>query len=531
MREREQRAEARSIAPAAAPALGRGRRREQRRGQDRQRGVRATCCATGFDGPLYPVNPEARHVARRAAPTRSVLDVPDDVDLAVIAVPAAAVPSVVEQCGARGRARAGRDLRRLRRARRRRPSARAAGRRNASWSREARAHGMRVVGPNCLGVVNTDPAVSAERLARAAVRRSPGGPGSSASPARWASPCSARPRGAGSGCRRFVSAGNRADVSGNDLLQYWETDERTDVVAACTWRASATRASSPGWPGGSAARKPIVAVKSGRGRWSPGCSTPRSRCPKRVVRALFEASGVIRVETVGELFDVALLLTSQPLPARRPGGRRRQLDRARRAGRRRAAPPRGCRSAGSSTSGSTPAPDAFGDGAAAARRRRRASTRSSPCSCRRCSALPASDVAAALREAAAARSDKPVLSTFLGFEGVPAALAVPGDAAPARLGPVLPVARTGGPRAGPRGPVRALASRARPSRRRRLSAWTSPRAARSWTLCWLTRQAVAGSTMGRPRGCWWRSACRSSRPCGSPEWTRLCRRWPASVRR
>src|SRR5581483_4196870 len=156
MREREQRAEARSIArllhPRSVAVVG-----ASNDAGKVGHAVFANLLRMGFNGPLYPVNPDARHVAGvRAYP--SVLDVPDDVDLVVIAVPAASVPGVVEQCAARGVrglvvisggfGERGDDDERERGLQAQRDLVYA-----------ARTYGMRVVGPNCLGVVNTDPEV------------------------------------------------------------------------------------------------------------------------------------------------------------------------------------------------------------------------------------------------------------------------------------------------------------------------------------------------------------------------------------
>ncbi|HEY8300295.1 MAG TPA: acetate--CoA ligase family protein, partial [Jatrophihabitans sp.] len=118
----------------------------------------------------------------------------------------------------------------------------------------------------------------------------------------------------GIGVSTFVSAGSRADVSGNDLLQYWESDEHTDVVLMYLEsfgnpRKFARLARRLG------RTKPIVAVNSAAGTVVAGLQTTSTPLPDDTARALFERSGVIRVETVGDLFDVALLLTSQPLPS------------------------------------------------------------------------------------------------------------------------------------------------------------------------------------------------------------------------
>jgi acyl-CoA synthetase (NDP forming)/GNAT superfamily N-acetyltransferase len=309
MREREQRAEARSIQrllyPRSVAVVG-ASNDEDKIGH----AVFANLLRMGFDGTLYPINPEARHVGGVPA-YRSVLDVPDELDLVVVAVPAAAVPEVVEQCavrkvrglvvlsggfGERGSEDERKDGLALQRA----------------MVTEARANGMRVVGPNCLGVINTDLAV---RLNASLAPLPPlaGRAGFFAQSGALGVAVLGEAARRGIGVSTFVSAGSRADVSGNDLLQYWETDEHTDVVLMYLEsfgnpRKFARLARRLG------RTKPIVAVNSGAGTVVAGLRTTGVDLPDETARALFERSGVIRVDTVGDLFDVALLLTSQPLP-------------------------------------------------------------------------------------------------------------------------------------------------------------------------------------------------------------------------
>ena len=228
MREREQRAEARSIrrllCPPSVAVVG-ASNDPGKIGH----AVLGNLLRMGFDGPLYPVQPARRGTSAACAPTASVADVPAGVDLVVIAVPADAVPDVVRQCAARGVRGLVVHLRRLRRARRRRAE-RARGRpRSASWSPRPEPTACGWSGRTAWASSTPTPRSGSTRRWRRC-RRWPGGPDSSASPARSAWRSWARPPGAGSASRRFVSAGNRADVSGNDLLQYWETDQRTDVV-------------------------------------------------------------------------------------------------------------------------------------------------------------------------------------------------------------------------------------------------------------------------------------------------------------
>lgn len=261
-----------------------------------------------FAGPVYPVNPKATHVASvRAYP--SVLEVPDAIDLAVVAVPAALVPDVVRECGEKGVhglvvvsagfAEAG-------------PKGAAAERELARLAHEL---GMRVVGPNCMGVVNTDPDVSMNatfapvppRRGRVAFSSQSGGLGIA---------ILAEAARRGLGVSSFVSIGNKADVSSNDLLRYWEQDPSTDVVLLYLESFGNPRMFSR-IARRLARRKPIVAVKGGRTRaGSRGAAshTAAMATPEVAVEALFRQAGVIRVDTLEELFDVAGLLVDQPLP-------------------------------------------------------------------------------------------------------------------------------------------------------------------------------------------------------------------------
>ncbi|SDE66859.1 Acyl-CoA synthetase (NDP forming) [Blastococcus fimeti] len=261
----------------------------------------------GFAGPVYPVNPSARHV--RGVPAYADIEsIPDDVDLAVLAVPADEVAGVVEACRRKrvrglvvvsgGFGESG-------------PEGREVERRLVA---SARASGMRVVGPNCLGIVNTDPAV---RLNSSLAPMVPGRGrvGFFAQSGALGVALLERARSRGIGLSTFVSAGNRADVSGNDLLQYWATDPGTEVVllhleSFGNPRKFARLARTVG------RTKPVVAVKSGRHVGvAPGLAGTSVAVPEQSVAALFASAGVIRVETVAQMFDVGTLLAHQPLPA------------------------------------------------------------------------------------------------------------------------------------------------------------------------------------------------------------------------
>jgi acyl-CoA synthetase (NDP forming)/GNAT superfamily N-acetyltransferase len=306
MAAREHHAESRSIqrllSPRSVAVIGAGR-------DPRSVGHTAlrNLLAGGFAGPVFPVHPTARAIAAvRAYP--SVSEVPDGVDLAVVAVPADSVNAVVEECAAKGVhglvvvssgfGEAG-------------PEGRA---RQDELVRLARANGMRVVGPNCLGIANNDPDVRLNAtLAPTLPRRGPVGFFSQSGALgiailRWAAE-------RGLGLSTFVSAGNRADVSGNDLMQYWEEDPATSVVLLYLesignprkFTRLARRISRS---------KPIVAVKSGRTTQGVplGHAAQALSLPDHAVSALFAQAGVVRVDSLGELFDVAQLLAHQPLP-------------------------------------------------------------------------------------------------------------------------------------------------------------------------------------------------------------------------
>jgi acetyl coenzyme A synthetase (ADP forming)-like protein len=309
--QREQHAEAASIArllaPRAIAVVGAGRR-PGTIGHE----LLGNLLRGGFTGPVFPVNAHARSVAGVRA-YGSLDDVPDPVDLVVVCVPATDVPAVVE-AAARKQAHGVVVI-----------SAGFAevGDAQASTERSlvelARRHGMRLVGPNCMGILNTDPAI-AMNATFAPFHPAVGRVGFSSQSGGLGIGLLAEAESLGLGLSTFVSLGNKADVSGNDLLQYWETDPATDLIllylesfgnprkfARVARRVSRT--------------KPIVAVKSGRspaGARGAASHTAALASPDRTVDALFHQAGVIRVDTLEQLFDTATLLAHQPLP---PGDR------------------------------------------------------------------------------------------------------------------------------------------------------------------------------------------------------------------
>ena len=265
---------------------------------------------SGFSGPIYPVNPAASAIEGLPA-YASVLDIREEVELAVVAVPAAVVVEVAEQCAAKG-------VRGL--------VVISAGfgevgaegvERQVRLVQVCRESGMRIVGPNCMGVINTAPGLSLNATfapdkpirGRIGFLSQSGGLGLAVM---------SRAQALGSGFSSFVSVGNKTDISGNDLLQYWESDSETAIImlylesfgnprkfARIARRVSRT--------------KPVLAVKGGRtqaGNRATSSHTGALLSASDVtVDALFDQAGVIRTDSLAELFDTILLLGSQPLPS------------------------------------------------------------------------------------------------------------------------------------------------------------------------------------------------------------------------
>ena len=266
--------------------------------------------AHGFHGPIYPVNPAATEIEGVPA-FPSVLAIPGDVELAVVTVPAAVVASVARECaqkGVRGLVVISAGFAE-------------AGPEGATLQRElveiCRQAGMRLVGPNCMGVINSAPEVNLDATF-APDRPVPGRVGFLSQSGGLGLAVMARAQALGSGLSSFVSVGNKADLSGNDFIQYWEADPLTDVIMLYLesfgnprkFARVARRVSRS---------KPILAVKGGRTQAGNRATSSHTgallSASDITVDALFQQAGVIRTDTLAELFDAALLLGSQPLPA------------------------------------------------------------------------------------------------------------------------------------------------------------------------------------------------------------------------
>jgi acyl-CoA synthetase (NDP forming) len=263
-----------------------------------------------FAGPVYAVNRSGGVIqCLLAYPNVTNIDAP--IDLALVAVPAVEVLAVARECaaarvgalvvlsagfseiGAEGRAR------------------------EDELFAICRAAGMRLVGPNCLGVINTDPDVrlnatfipQSPRPGRIGVMSQSGGLGIAIID--YANEHLL-------GISTFVSAGNKADLSGNDLLEYWEQDPGTDAIVLYLESFGNPRNFSR-IARRVAARKPIIVMKSGR---SPAGARAASShtgallaASDATADALFHQAGMIRTDTLEQMFDVAALTVSQPLPA------------------------------------------------------------------------------------------------------------------------------------------------------------------------------------------------------------------------
>lgn len=262
----------------------------------------------GYRGRILPINPQAGEI--ESLPTfAAVRDVPGEVDLAVIAVPLAHVDAVIDDCIAKGvrgillltagyseTGAEGRD------------------RERALLSR-LRAAGIRLIGPNCFGVINTDPAVRLN-TSFSSIQPLEGSVGLMTQSGALGQAILDYARLLNLGLSHFVSVGNKADISGNDLLQYWLQDDRTKVVLLYL-ESFGNPAKFSLIARELAARKPIVCVKSGRSRAGARAASSHTGSlagSDRAAEALFRQCGVIRTNTLEELFDAATLLAHQPLP-------------------------------------------------------------------------------------------------------------------------------------------------------------------------------------------------------------------------
>lgn len=289
--------------PAAVAVVGASRRLDSIGGA-----IFANLRRDGFTGALVPINRTAEEVQGiRAYPTVSSVGRP--IDLAVIAVPASHVEAVVDDCIeakvaglviiSAGFAETSEEGRRV----------------EARIRDKVRAAGLRMVGPNCMGVLNTDARVRLNATftpvwppeGNIAILTQSGALGLT---------ILEQVKDLNLGISTFVSVGNKADVSGNDLLTYWKDDPNTDVILLYLESFGNPRKFARLAPE-VVRRKPIVAVKAGRsaaGRRAAASHSASLATLDVAVDALFEQAGVIRTDTLEEMFDVAALLATQPPP-------------------------------------------------------------------------------------------------------------------------------------------------------------------------------------------------------------------------
>jgi acetate---CoA ligase (ADP-forming) len=291
--------------PAAIAVIGASRHRGTIGGE-----VFHNLIGSGFAGPVYPVDPTA-DVVQSVEAYRSIAAIPGPVDLAVIAVPSDAAVDAARECAGKGvktlvvlspgfaeTGGAGRE-------------------RQAALLAASRQAGMRLVGPNCMGLMNLDPDIRMNATFSPTAPQ-PGRVGFLSQSGSLVVAAIEHANRLGLGLASAISIGNKADLSGNDFLQYWEGDPGCAVIALYLEslgnpRKFARIARRVG------RSKPIIAVKSGRS--AAGARATSSHTGALIgasdvtVDALFRQAGVVRTDTLGEFFDVATLLANQPLPA------------------------------------------------------------------------------------------------------------------------------------------------------------------------------------------------------------------------
>jgi len=296
--------------PRAVAVVGASRKRRSIGGE-----IFHNLLSFGFQGPVYPVNPSAK-VIQCVPAYKTVEEIPGEVDLAIIVVPATEVIAAVESCGRKGVkalvvisagfseiGSAGQDG-------------------QNELLHVCRAYGMRLIGPNCMGILNTDSEVRLD--ATFAPTAPPSGRvGFSSQSGALGLAIMEYANSLGLGISTFVSVGNKADISGNDLLRYWENDDATEVILLYLESFGNPRKFSQ-IARRVGKKKPIVVVKSGRSKAGARATSSHTgaliAASDITVDALFRQAGVIRTDTLEELFDVATLLANQPLPQGRRVG-------------------------------------------------------------------------------------------------------------------------------------------------------------------------------------------------------------------
>ena len=302
--ERERRAEVASLRavlrPGSVAVVGASRRR-----QAVGNAVLRNMVEAGFAGSCHPVNPHADLIEGIPA-VRSVSELPDGIDLAVLCVPAHAVPEVAQECGRRG-VKALVVI-----------TAGVTGRPELvdGLLGAVRRHGLRLVGPNCLGVVNTAPDV---RLSATFARGRPpaGRIGVVTQSGGMAIALLDQLAALGLGVSTLVSTGDKYDVSGNDLLLWWQCDDATDLAVLYLESFGNPRKFSR-LARLLAQHKPVLTIRTGSSevaRRAAASHTAAAATPAATRDALFGQAGVIAVDSMTELMAAIAMLSWQPLPA------------------------------------------------------------------------------------------------------------------------------------------------------------------------------------------------------------------------
>ncbi len=281
--------------PASVAVVGAGRHRGSV-----GREILHNIVAGGFAGRVYPINLHGGSIEGITALT-SPLELPDDVDVAVIAVPSAEVPESAELCGRRG-------VRALI------VITAGLGERGADLVEICRRYGMRLVGPNCFGVAVPGQHLNATFAARTPL---PGTAGLVVQSGGVGVALVEHLTRLGIGVASFASVGDKYDVSSNDLLTWWEQDGQTQMAIMYVEsfgnpRAFARTARRVGQ------QIPVLTVIGGRsaaGQRAAASHTAATATPLVTQEALFGQAGIIATDSLGELVDAAALLSCQPLPA------------------------------------------------------------------------------------------------------------------------------------------------------------------------------------------------------------------------
>ncbi|MGB5107619.1 MAG: acetate--CoA ligase family protein [Candidatus Zixiibacteriota bacterium] len=261
-----------------------------------------------FEGKVFPVNP-TKSVIHSIKCYSTILDVPDSVDLAVIVVPKELVLATVEQCGEKGvkglvmitagfkeQGKAGADL-------------------ELKVAALVKHYNMRMIGPNCFGIINADPKVHLDATF-SKIRPSFGKIGLISQSGALGEAILAQAQEINLGLSMFASIGNKADIDGNHIIEYWRDDPTVEIILLYLENFGDPRTFSK------VARevsryKPIIVVKSGKTTQGAAAASSHTGALAGLdvsVDALFEQTGVIRANTIEEMFDVANALAKMPVP-------------------------------------------------------------------------------------------------------------------------------------------------------------------------------------------------------------------------